>query len=131
MNRSIFTISIGVRRFLPLLLVLACGREPTADEDAVRIRIQNAGALDFTRTRVVYPEQEVQYGPVRAGTSTEYQELTKAYRYAFIEVEAGGRRYVLQPIDYVGEQLLGSGSYTYRVTVHPETGTIGFLFLID
>jgi hypothetical protein len=132
MNGSFFTSSNAVRRVLPLLLlVLACGRELTADESAVRIRIQNAGALDFTRTLVVYPEQQVQYGLVRAGTSTEYRELSKAYRYAYIEVEAGGRRYVLQPIDYVGERLLGSGSYTYRVTVDPETGHMALQFLID
>src|SRR5262245_53671409 len=102
MKRSFFTNSNLVRRVLPgLLLILACSGEPTADEGAVRIRIQNASTLDFTRTLVVFPEQQEQYGAVRAGASTGYRDLTSAYRYAYIEVEAGGRQYVLQPIDFV------------------------------
>lgn len=86
----------------------------------VRIRIQNASSFPFDRVDVVFPEDQVSYGSIRANSASEYRDVSKAYRYAYIEVEIGGEELVLQPIDYVGENLLGSGRYTYVLNVTIE-----------
>ena len=40
-----------------------------------------------------------------------------SYRYADFSVKAGGQELSLQPIDYMGEQELSAGRYTYSLGV--------------
>ena len=107
--------------FAVLLSLIACDSPllPWGGGD-VKIRIQNASSFAFERVDVVFPEDEVSYGSIRANGTSEYREVSKAYRYAYIEVEIAGAELVLQPIDYVGESLLGSGRYTYVLNVTIE-----------
>ena len=86
----------------------------------VEIRIQNASSFPFARVDVVFPEDQVSYGSLSANSASVYRGVSKAYRYAYIEVEIGGEELVIQPIDYVGESLLGSGRYTYVLNVTVE-----------
>ena len=86
----------------------------------VEIRIQNASSFPFERVDVVFPEDEVSYGSIRANSASAYRDVSKAYRYAYIEVEIGGEELIIQPIDYVGESLLRSGRYTYVLNVTIE-----------
>ena len=96
----------------------------------VEIRIENASTFPFDRVDVVFPEDEVSYGSIRANSASEYRDVSKAYRYAYIEVEVSGEELVLQPIDYVGESLLDSGRYTYILNVTVE-GQLTFSFRKD
>ena len=86
----------------------------------VQIRIMNSSSFAFDRVDVVFPEDEVSYGSIRANSASAYRDVSKAYRYAYIEVEIGGEELVIQPIDYVGESLLRSGRYTYVLNVTIE-----------
>ena len=86
----------------------------------VEIRIQNASPFSFQRVDVVFPADEVSYGAIGANSASQYRGVSKAYRYAYIEVDIGGEELVLQPIDYVGESLLESGRYTYVLNVTVE-----------
>jgi hypothetical protein len=102
---------------------------PWVDGD-VQIRIQNASSFPFERVDVVFPENEVSYGSIRANSASAYRDVSKAYRYAYIEVEVGGEELVIQPIDYVGESLLRSGRYTYVLNVTIE-GHLTLDFRVD
>lgn len=86
-------------------------------EDATRLRIENASDVDFTSVRVVFPEAEASFGTVGSGRRTEYQRVDEAYRYGFIEMETRGETYTIQPIDYVGEEPLDPGRYTYQLDI--------------
>lgn len=86
----------------------------------VHIRILNSSPGTFDRVDVGFPEDQVSYGVIRANSYSEYHEVSKAYRYAYIEVEVAGEELVLQPIDYVSESLLRSGRYTYVLNVTIE-----------
>ena len=88
----------------------------------VRIRLHNASAVDFASARVGFPDGYEEYGAVGAGRRSEYRSVERAYRYAYVEVHAEDRRWVLQPIDYVGEELLESGDYAYRLVLDPGSG---------
>lgn len=86
-------------------------------EDATRLRIENASDVGFTSVRVSFPEAEARYGTIEPGRSSEYQRVDGAYRYGFIEVEAEGETYTIRPFDYVGEEPLEPGRYTYQLDI--------------
>ena len=89
-----------------------------AESGRVEIRIRNNSNVDFDRVRVHFPDQhDVDYGPVPKGGVTAFQATTRAYRYAGVSVEAGNQELSLQPIDYMGEQELSAGLYTYSLGV--------------
>ncbi len=108
---------------LPALLVLAgCvssqPREPVAElpaRGAVMIRIRNLSNRDFDEVTVGFPEQTESWGALAAGAATAYRAVSIAYRYAYIDARRGPERYLLQPIDYVGERALPPGRYTYEL----------------
>jgi hypothetical protein len=102
--------------------LLACSS--IAGQGDVRIRVRNTSPVHFQSTVLGFPDQTERYGAVAAGTTTGYRRVEKAYSYSFVEVMAGGQRYVLQPIDYVGEPLLSAGSYTFELGLNPENGQL-------
>ena len=84
----------------------------------VEIRIKNDSNLDFDRVRVLLPDEpEVDYGPVPKGGVTAFRTTSRAYRYAGFSVKAGKEELSLQPIDYMGEQELPAGRYSYELGV--------------
>lgn len=84
----------------------------------VEIRIRNNSDLDFDRVRVHFPDQrEVDYGVVPKGGVSAFRTVDHAYRYAGFSVNAGNRELSLQPIDYLGEEELAAGRYTYAIGV--------------
>jgi len=84
----------------------------------VEIRIRNASNLNFDRVRVDLPDEPgVDYGPVPEGGVTAYRSTSRAYRYAGFSVKVGNEEFSLHPIDYMGEQELPAGRYTYALNV--------------
>ena len=95
-----------------------------ADVD-IEVRIRNASEIDFDSVRVVFPDRdEAHFGPIPKGASSDFKRTTRAYRYAEIHVNAGGRELVLQPYDYVGERQLDPGRYSYVLGVQENRLTI-------
>lgn len=93
------------------------GNPRGGDFPVVWIRVGNASDIDFDRINVHFPNQVEDYGSLPAGEVSEYREIDGAYRYAYSVAHAGDRRFVLQPIDFVGESPLRAGRYTYRFSV--------------
>jgi hypothetical protein len=86
----------------------------------VEIRIANNSSFRFERVDAVFPEDEVSYGAISANSLSSYRTVSAAYRYAYIEVQVNGEELRIQPIDYVGENKLGAGRYTYVLNVTIE-----------
>ena len=75
--------------------------------------------------RVRFPDKgEVDYGAVPDRGVTTYHGMTRAYRYAPVVAKTGDRELMFQPMDYVGEQELAAGRYTYVLRVENGTLTI-------
>ena len=89
----------------------------------VAIRAENASDKAFDSVVVKFPEQQENYGPIPASSTSPYRTVTKAYRYAYVEIKLGDEVAVLQPIDYVGEALLRPGRYTYRFTLNAKSSS--------
>ncbi len=88
--------------------------ENCPSNELICVRVENASELDFDKFEVRFLGQIEEFGPLEAGQTSSYRKIEKTYRYAYTLVISGSRRFVLQPIDFVGEKLVAPGSYTYR-----------------
>lgn len=87
------------------------------------LRILNLTGSDLDDVRVEQPGgdeagapgQVIDFEPVAAGAYTGYQEVGEVYRFGHIEAHGPGVDFVLRPYDYVGEEPLPPGRYTYRL----------------
>lgn len=123
MDRSWITSAAGLA--LTLSVTACSGRGSPVD-----IRVRNVSTVVMEDVVVGFPRGaggggpvapgqaeagEVSYGTVEPEAVTPYRLIERAYRYAYVEAVVEGRRVVLQPIDYVGEEPLGPGRYTYEL----------------
>ncbi|HSJ09004.1 MAG TPA: hypothetical protein VK928_03800 [Longimicrobiales bacterium] len=110
-----------------LVLAVAAGCGSVVGGDDVEVRVSNLSAVAFDSVTVTFPSETHRYGRVDAGASSGYAQVSQAYRYARIEVWAAGASYVLQPIDYVGEQPLAPGRHTYGLTLNGDPPALGIV----
>lgn len=117
---------------LPVLMFLhGCSKKDTAENEAILIRIKNAGTFNYENVVVNTGGGENNYGNLLSGQTSEYKEFASAYRYAYIRLEINGQTALLQPTDYVGETPLEDGKYTYEVSVDETSGSLGLIFKED
>jgi hypothetical protein len=108
-----------------LFVFVASACNPMGSSGATEIRLRNATGLDIDAVTVAFPAGSVEYGSISQGSSSTYQAVDSAYRYAYIDARSGDRHMVLQPIDFVGEELLEPGRYTWVLTSDPEHQYLG------
>ena len=97
-------------------LTTACTRPPTNSE-STHIRVRNKSDVDFEQVTMRFMKEQISFSAVPKGQASAYRTVSEAYRYGYVEVVIAGESFVLQPIDYMGERPLGSGSFTYEITV--------------
>ena len=113
--------------FLLFVFATSC-TDRDDDLTAVNIRIKNSSALTFDR--VVVESEDHIYENIGADSFSDYQEYETAYSFNYIEITSGEETYVLQPIDFVGEEELPIGLYTYDLQIDQE-GQVSLEFRID
>lgn len=95
-------------------LLFSCSDDPSESGDLM-IRVQNVSNFDYKDVFVNTSGGEHNFGDIDSKETSDYVEFESAYRYAFIELEIEGETFTIQPIDYVGEEQLEPGEYTYQV----------------
>lgn len=117
-----------------LTLFLSCEKEKeTQLGEGIQIRIENTSSYTYKDVLVKLSEDR-HYGTLAPGEKSAYQTFTTAYRYAYVELKIGDKTYVLQPIDYVGEEELKEGKYTYQISADngsDQYGRLGLTFKED
>lgn len=93
-------------------------------QGSVEIRVANRSDRDFERVVATFEPDRVDYGAVAKGATSKYHKVQQAYRYALVEVTAGGQTFRFHPIDYVGETLLEPGRYTYALNIESSDNTV-------
>lgn len=110
-----------------VILLTGCSNDDDVNE--VNIRLSNVSDFDFENIVVNTSTGMVNFEDVTSGEQTEYKTFEKAYRYAFVELEIDGETYTLQPFDYVGEEPLKNGNYTYQIDADVTQEQYGSLSL--
>lgn len=96
-----------------VIVLVAADSAPGAAPPGSDVRIYNHSAYPFHQVVV----NGISYGNIGAGDFSEYRHLRVAYRYAGVRLVAGTREVQLEPDDYVGEAPLGSGRFTYVLSM--------------
>ena len=100
---------------LLLTLSLGCSDASGPGSGNVQVRIGNDSQSAFSNVAVIFPQDEVDYGAVDAGEESAYRTVSVAYPYARVDVRIGSTELRIQPRDYVGENVLEPGRYTYSL----------------
>lgn len=111
------------------LFHLSCSKDKSLDNDVaakgnVEIRIRNASLLPFENIEVNTSGGVNNYGTLPDNEISDYKKFNFAYRYSFVKLDINGEPYIIQPIDYVGENKLKGGKYTYEIHLDPEGNQI-------
>jgi hypothetical protein len=85
------------------------------DVGPVEIRVHNASAATMADVVIHFPDESVEYGTLAPGEASGYRAVELAYRIASVAVTIDGESHGLQVVDYVGEEPLMGGRYTYRL----------------
>jgi hypothetical protein len=108
------------------------GETPQLDAvTSVHLRLRNTARVSFD-TILVRVDKTIDFGSLPAGEDSEYLPADGIYSYAYIEGAVGETRYIAQPDDYTGEQMLGPGYYTYSLNaeLNPEASNAGWLAIL-
>ena len=99
-------------------------------EEHVQIRVRNIGQFNYDHVMVSSDGSEVYFGLISSNRTSEYRPFKFAYPYAFIKYSVDGAEYRIIPDDYLGEEKLKRGKYTYEVTMDSNK-VVTFKFIRD
>jgi hypothetical protein len=113
---------------LTLGVLTSCG----ASEETPRLRVINHGREPIKDLVVVFPEEEVVFGDVAPGETTEYQVLDQGiYRYAAYRFQVEGEIVTQPVIDWVGEEPVPGDAFTYVLDYDPTRAQMQQVQLVE
>ena len=113
---------------IAMVIVLFACEDRDDNINGVNIRVKNDANFTFNKVQVG-PEDKL-HENLAPGDYSDYLEYETAYRDAYIKIDADSTNYVLQPTDFVGEDSLNIGFYTYELNVS-QSGDVLLNFVID
>lgn len=85
-----------------------------------RLRIINNGSYPIQNLIVWFPEEQIGFGNVPIGATTEYIDVPMGvYRYAAYRFEIDGEMITQPVIDFMGEEPLDGTLFTYTIDFDP------------
>lgn len=97
---------------------------PPTGHDPSHVRVENASQSILTDVVVYLPEDETLTADMLVpGQRTAYRLVPTAYRIATVTGLFEGEPFAIQVIDYVGEEPLGDGRFTYVLDVFAPDST--------
>lgn len=111
-----------------VLVIASCKKD--GEVSGTLLRIQNVSQYNFESIMVNSPGGMVEYSATASGVNSSYKSIEYTYRYAYIEVMIDGEKFILQPIDYLGEEKYMDGKYTFQLDVYDFNSkqlSIGFV----
>jgi hypothetical protein len=96
-----------------------------------RLRIKNQGTLPIKRLSVLFPDDEVEFGDVAAGATTDYKEVPHGvYHYSAFKLEVKGKMFTQVVSDWIGEQPMKEKAFTYMIDFSPNRDKSEIVHLI-
>ena len=123
MQRKKYTNWVNINTFniiknSPTLLIFLFLLTSCTLDHTIQLRVKNTSPYTYESVLVNTNGGENTYGTIAPGIASDYKVFDFAYSYAYISLKIDSVDYIMQPIDYVGEQKLKSGKYTYEVSVY-------------
>ena len=113
-----------LRLFAVAVLTAAVGcNNPFSSDEGTEVRLRNASSFELTAVTFMPGAAELKFARIAAGEVTGYVAVANAYRDGYLDLLVGGEHRRLQPIDYVGENYIGDGRFTYVITADAVTRT--------
>ena len=112
-----------------LVVVLAsCG----VGEESPRLRVTNGGAQPIAELVVLFPEEEVVFGDVAPGETTDYESVSEGVsRYAAYRFQVNGEEVTQPVLDWVGEEPMPGEAFTYVLDYDPTREPIQQVLLMN
>jgi len=108
----------------------AVARFPPTGHDPSLVRVENASQSVLADVVVYLPEDEMlSAATLVPGDRTTYRLVPTAYGIATVTGLRDGEPFAIQVIDYVGEEPLGDGRFTYVLDVFEPESTAPSVFL--
>jgi len=130
--------TISALLIISFFILTYCTKTTNSNESLMRktneasnIRLKNDSDHDFENVKVIFPSREENFENLKKGEVTSYRSIKIAYKYAYIELFVENEKFVLQPIDYVGETPLGKGHFTYVLRINFEERSLNLTFKED
>jgi len=118
-SRTLSLVSI-----LPLIALGCTDALQPLGPDQVAVRVRNASTVPFDETTLYLMDGPRELGRISSGGTSAYVVTDTAYRFMTTQAIVGSDTLRLQVIDYVGEQPLSPGRYTYVLSIYEdEQGT--------
>jgi len=96
--------------------LFSCSNTTNSEEiDEVNIRISNVSEYAYENIIFSSRGNELIFGNLESGESSEYKVTESASRAVFIELIISDSTYTIQPIDDLGDGILEDGKYTLTV----------------
>jgi hypothetical protein len=114
-SRTLSLVSI-----LPLIALGCRDALQPLGPDQVAVRVRNASAVPFDETTLYLMDGPRALGRISAGGTSAYVVTDTAYRFMTTQAIVGSDTLRLQVIDYVGEQPLSPGHYTYVLSIYED-----------
>jgi hypothetical protein len=89
---------------------------------SVEVRLENGSSFTFDEATFYAGGDSTTHTSVGPGQATSYVVVETAYRIATTQVVIGSDTLRLQVIDFVGEEPLEAGRYTYVILVVADQG---------
>ena len=103
-----------------------------AGAESPRLRITNESAQPLEGLVVLFPEEEVVFGDVAPGETTDYEAVSEGvYRYAAYRFEVNGEEVTQPVLDWVGEQPISGEAFTYVLDYDPTREPIQQVVLVE
>lgn len=101
-------------------LIFSCSDDDETKQN-VRIRLSNISTVDFKNATF----NHVNFGDLNSNEITEYKKFeNNVYHYGTVKIEINDQDYGWTPIDFVGENPLEDGDYTFEYNFDTETQTL-------
>lgn len=87
----------------------------------VRLRITNTSTTSLDQLTVLFPNEQIDFGPVPAGATTDYRSVQGGvYSYAAYRVTINNETFTQGVSDWLGEQPLAGTTFTYVLSVDQQ-----------
>jgi hypothetical protein len=81
------------------------------------VRVVNESTYSITELVVSSPSDDISYGSLAPGESSDYESFSDAYDRAAATFVASGNRFEIPPPDWSSREELGGGEWAYHLDI--------------